>query len=59
MEAKCESLSRLWRFPMLYLGSALKSSASRAVAIVAGGLAMAVLFWLYMLAASCGLAGGN
>ena len=44
---------------MLYLGSALKSSASRAVAIVAGGLAMAVLFWLYMLAASCGLAGGN
>ena len=42
-----------------YLGSALRSSVSRAVAIVAGGLAFAVLFWLYMLAASCGLAGGN
>ena len=42
-----------------YLGSALRSNASRAVAIVAGGLAFAVLFWLYMLAASCGLAGGN
>ena len=42
-----------------YLGSALRSSVSSAVAIVAGGLAFAVLFWLYMLAASCGLAGGN
>ena len=42
-----------------YLGSALSWSVSRAVALVAGGLAFAVLFWLYMLAASCGLAGGN
>ena len=42
-----------------YLGSALRSSVSRAVAIVAGGLAFAVLVWLYMLACSVGLAGGN
>lgn len=42
-----------------YCGSALSWSASRAVVLVAGGLAFAVLFWLYMLACSCGLAGGN
>lgn len=40
-------------------GSALNSSVSRAVALVAGGLAFAVLVWLYMLACSVGLAGGN
>jgi len=45
---------------MIYHGKALATfSASRAVALVAGGAAVAVLFWLYMLAASCGLAGGN
>jgi len=43
----------------LYCGHALTRSASRLVAILAGGAALAVLFWLYMLAASCGLAGGN
>jgi len=42
-----------------YLGSALTANASRLVAILAGGAALAVLFWLFMLAASCGLAGGN
>ena len=45
---------------MIYHGKALASfNVSRAVAIVAGGLAFLVLFWLYMLAATCGLAGGN
>jgi len=43
----------------LYHGSALSWSASRAVALVAGGLAFAVLFWLYMLACNIGLVGGN
>ena len=43
----------------LYCGSALSFEVSRAVALVAGGLAFAVLYWLFMLAASCGLAGGN
>ena len=44
---------------MIYQGRALASfNASRAVALVAGGAALALLFWLYMLAASCGL-GGN
>lgn len=42
-----------------YVGRALTLNASRAVALVAGGAAVAVLFWLYMLAATCGLAGGN
>ena len=45
---------------MIYHGKALAGfNVSRAVSIVAGGIAFAVLFWLYMLAASCGLAGGN
>ena len=45
---------------MTYHGRALAGfNVSRAVAIVAGGLAFAVLFWLYMLALTCGLAGGN
>lgn len=45
---------------MIYHGRALASfNASRAVALVAGGLAFAVLVWLYMLACSVGLAGGN
>ena len=42
-----------------YVGHALTQSVSRLVAILAGGAALAVLFWLYMLAATCGLAGGN
>jgi hypothetical protein len=42
-----------------YLGSALRSNVSRAVAIVAGGLAFAVLMYLFELAWSVGLAGGN
>ena len=42
-----------------YVGSALTQSASRLVAILAGGAAVAVLFWLYMLACNVGLAGGN
>ena len=44
---------------MIYHGSALSWSASRAVALVAGGLAFAVLFYLFELAWSVGLAGGN
>lgn len=43
----------------LYCGSALSFDVSRAVSIVAGGIAFVVLFWLYMLACSVGLAGGN
>ena len=45
---------------MIYHGRALASfNVSRAVALVAGGCAFAVLVWLYMLACSVGLAGGN
>ena len=44
---------------MTYHGRALATfNASRLVALVVGSLAFAVLFWLYRLAASCGL-GGN
>ena len=44
---------------MLYHGRALATfNSSRAVALVAGGAALALLFWLYLLSASCGL-GGN
>ena len=44
---------------MIYHGRALATfNASRLVALVAGSLALAVLYWLFMLAASCGL-GGN
>lgn len=38
-----------------YVGHALTQSASRLVAILAGGAAFAVLFWLFMLACSVGL----
>ena len=41
-----------------YLGSALRYPVSRVVSLLAGGCALAVLFWLYMLALDCGLAGG-
>lgn len=45
---------------MIYHGRALAGfNASRLVAMLAGGAALAVLFWLYMLALTCGLAGGN
>lgn len=41
-----------------YVGSALRSNASTAVSILAGGLALASLFTLYFWAVSLGL-GGN
>ena len=42
---------------MLYHGRSLATfNASRAVALVAGGAAFGILFWLFMLAVSVGLA---
>lgn len=39
----------------VYQGGALGSSASRAVAIVAGGAALAAIVWAYFLAVSLGV----
>ena len=42
---------------MIYHGRALATfNASRAVAIVAGAAAFGILFWLFLLACSVGLA---
>lgn len=57
--ARCDVVRAAGRCAMsrgrVYLGGALMSSASRAVSIVAGALALAVLFALYLWAVSLGL----